>query len=162
MTPLFFGIGFGIVVGIRGGRVGPVRLLARNRHGRGARLRDSGGARRFDLGALRDRRADDPEDYSGHGAKSWRDYFQVNTDHKGRDQHVATVVFFLLGGLLAMLVRAELAEPGSQYVDPQTYNALFSVHASLMIFLFVIPAFAGLANYVLPLMIARRTWRSCG
>ena len=52
-----------------------------------------------------------------------------------------------------MLVRAELAEPGSQYVDPQTYNALFSVHASLMIFLFVIPAFAGLANYVLPLMI---------
>src|SRR5262249_44124703 len=48
---------------------------------------------------------------------------------------------------------AELARPGMQYVDPQTYNGLFSVHASLMIFLFVIPAFAGLANYVLPLMI---------
>ena len=61
--------------------------------------------------------------------------------------------FMLVGGLLAMLVRAELAAPGSQFVDPNAYNGLFSVHASLMIFLFIIPVFAGLANYVLPLMI---------
>ena len=40
-----------------------------------------------------------------------------------------------------------------QFFDPQTFNGLFSVHASLMIFLFVIPAFAGLANYVIPLML---------
>jgi cytochrome c oxidase subunit 1 len=52
-----------------------------------------------------------------------------------------------------MLVRAELAAPGSQFVDPNAYNGLFSVHASLMIFLFIIPVFAGLANFVLPLMI---------
>ena len=58
-----------------------------------------------------------------------------------------------IGGLLAMLVRAELAAPGSQFVSGNTYNGLFSVHASLMIFLFIIPVFAGLANYVLPLMI---------
>jgi cytochrome c oxidase subunit I len=97
----------------------------------------------------------EPEDHSGHGARSWKDYFRVNTDHKviGVQYVTTTVFFFLAGGLLAMLVRAELAEPGSQFVDPQTYNGLFSVHASLMIFLFVIPAFAGLANYVLPLMI---------
>ncbi|HJX46265.1 MAG TPA: cbb3-type cytochrome c oxidase subunit I, partial [Gaiellaceae bacterium] len=56
-------------------------------------------------------------------------------------------------GMLALLVRAELAKPGMQYVDPQTYNGLFSVHASLMIFLFVIPAFAGLANFAVPLML---------
>jgi cytochrome c oxidase subunit 1 len=69
-------------------------------------------------------------------------------------QYVVTSFFFMLvGGLLAMLVRAELAAPGSQFVDPNTYNGLFSVHASLMIFLFIIPVFAGLANYVLPLMI---------
>ena len=69
-------------------------------------------------------------------------------------QYVSTTIFFFLaGGLMAMLVRAELAQPGMQYTDTQTYNQLFSVHASLMIFLFVIPAFAGLANYVLPLMI---------
>jgi cytochrome c oxidase subunit 1 len=96
-----------------------------------------------------------PEDHSGHGAQSWRDYFRVNTDHKviGVQYLVTTVFFFLAGGLLALLVRAELARPGIQYFDPQTYNGLFSVHASLMIFLFVIPAFAGLANFVVPLML---------
>ena len=66
---------------------------------------------------------------------------------------VTTIFFFLAGGMLALLVRAELAKPGTQYFDPQTYNGLFSVHASLMIFLFIIPAFAGLANFVVPLML---------
>jgi cytochrome c oxidase subunit 1 len=96
-----------------------------------------------------------PEDHSGHGARSWRDYFRVNTDHKVIGiQYVVTSFFFMLvGGLLAMMVRAELAAPGQQFVDSDAYNGLFSVHASLMIFLFVIPVFAGLANFVLPLMI---------
>jgi cytochrome c oxidase subunit 1 len=96
-----------------------------------------------------------PEDHSGHGARSWKDYFRVNTDHKviGVQYVTTTIIFFLAGGLLAMLVRAELARPGMQFTDTETYNGLFSVHASLMIFLFVIPAFAGLANFVLPLMI---------
>ncbi len=49
-----------------------------------------------------------------------------------------------------------------QFFDNQTYNGLFSVHASLMIFLFVIPAFAGIANFVVPLMLGRRTWPSRG
>jgi cytochrome c oxidase subunit 1 len=96
-----------------------------------------------------------PEDHSGHGAKTWKDYFRVNTDHKviGIQYIVTTFVFFTLGGLMAMLMRAELAAPGSQFVDPNTFNGLFSVHASLMIFLFIIPVFAGIANYVIPLMI---------
>ena len=95
------------------------------------------------------------EDHSGHGAKSWRDYFRVNTDHKviGVQYLVTTIFFFLAGGMLAMLVRAELAKPGIQYFDQQTFNGLFSVHAALMIFLFIIPAFAGLANFVVPLML---------
>src|SRR3984893_18686335 len=72
-------------------------------------------------------------------------------------QYLATTIFFFLaGGMLAMLVRAELAKPGMQFFDNQTYNGLFSVHASLMIFLFVIPAFAGLANFVVPLMLGAR------
>ena len=54
---------------------------------------------------------------------------------------------------MAMLMRAELAQPGRQFVDANTFNGLFSVHASLLIFLFIIPVFAGLANFVLPLMI---------
>ncbi len=97
----------------------------------------------------------EPEDHSGHGARCWRDYFRVNTDHKviGVQYVVTTIFFFIAAGLMAMFIRAELARPGSQFVDTETYNGLFSVHASLMIFLFIIPAFAGLGNYVIPLMI---------
>jgi cytochrome c oxidase subunit I len=96
-----------------------------------------------------------PEDHSGHGARTWKDYFRVNTDHKVIGiQYLATTIFFFVGaGLMAMFMRAELAKPGMQFVDNNTFNGLFSVHASLMIFLFVIPAFAGLGNYVIPLMI---------
>src|SRR6201992_3996495 len=96
-----------------------------------------------------------PDDHSSHGAHSWKDYFKVNTDHKviGIQYIVTTFFFFFVGGLMAMLIRAELAQPGTQIVGAGTYNSLFSTHAVLMIFVFVIPVFAGIANYVLPLMI---------
>jgi cytochrome c oxidase subunit 1 len=160
MTPLFFLIGMGIVVGLRalagwhpyldwhvvivvgGLTMAPIGFLA----GIGAFDYWT----RYALGF-----PTRPEDHSGHGAYSWKDYFRVNTDHKviGIQYVTTTIFFFLAGGLLAMLVRTELARPASNFFDTQTYNQLFSVHASLMIFLFVIPAFAGLANFVLPLMI---------
>src|SRR3954454_16034110 len=96
----------------------------------------------------------EPEDHSGHGGKTWQDYFRPNTDHKviGIQYLVTTIFFFVCGGMMAMLFRAELARPGMQFVDNQTFNGLVSVHAVLMIFLFVIPAFAALGNYVIPLM----------
>src|SRR3954468_9939008 len=96
-----------------------------------------------------------PEDHSGHGAHSWSDYFRPNTDHKviGIQYTVHSFFFLFVGGLMAMLMRAELAQPGRQFVDSNTFNGLFSVHASILIFLFIIPVFAGLANFVLPLMI---------
>jgi cytochrome c oxidase subunit 1 len=96
-----------------------------------------------------------PEDHSLHGAHSWKDYFRINTDHKviGIQYTVHSFVYLFIGGLIAMLMRAELARPGRQFVDANTFNGLFSVHASVLIFLFIIPVFAGLANYVLPLMI---------
>jgi cytochrome c oxidase subunit 1 len=96
-----------------------------------------------------------PEDHSGHGATSWKDYFRVNTDHKviGIQYISTTFIFFVIGGLMAMIFRAELARPDAQYVDGQTFNGLISMHAALMIFLFVIPAFAGIANFVVPLML---------
>ncbi|NLT05666.1 MAG: cytochrome c oxidase subunit I, partial [Solirubrobacterales bacterium] len=55
-----------------------------------------------------------PDDHSSHGARSWRDYFKVNTDHKviGIQYIVTTFFFFILGGLMAMLIRAELTQPG--------------------------------------------------
>jgi cytochrome c oxidase subunit I len=96
-----------------------------------------------------------PEDHSGHGAYGWKDYFRVNTDHKviGIQYLVTTFFFFLAGGLMAMIFRAELARPGLQFLDSNQFNGLVSVHATLMIFLFVIPAFAGIANFVVPLML---------
>jgi cytochrome c oxidase subunit 1 len=96
-----------------------------------------------------------PEDHSSHGAYSWRDYLRVNTDHKviGIQYTATTFVFFAIGGLMAMLFRAELAEPGMQFFDTQTFNGLVSVHATLLIFLFIVPVFAGLGNFVIPLML---------
>src|ERR1700748_2166859 len=96
-----------------------------------------------------------PDDHSSHGAHSWKDYFKVNTDHKviGIQYIVTSFFFFMVGGLMAMLIRAELAQPGTQIVSAGTLNSLFSTHAVLMIFVFIIPMFAGIANYVLPLMI---------
>src|SRR6201994_4142325 len=96
-----------------------------------------------------------PDDHSSHGAHTWKDYFKVNTDHKviGIQYIVTSFFFFLVGGLMAMLIRAELAQPGTQIFSAGTYNSLFSTHAVLMIFVFIIPMFAGIANYVLPLMI---------
>jgi cytochrome c oxidase subunit 1 len=98
------------------------------------------------------------EDHSMHGAYSWRDYFKVNTDHKviGIQYMVTVFFFFAVGGIFAELVRAELSTPGQQLVDGEDYNGLFSSHATIMIFLFVIPAFAGLANYILPIMIGAK------
>src|ERR1700754_2479472 len=96
-----------------------------------------------------------PDDHSSHGAHSWKDYFRVTTAHKviGIQYIVTSFTFFLIGGVMAMLIRAELAQPGTQIVSAGTFNSLFSTHAVLMIFVFIIPMFAGIANYVLPLMI---------
>ncbi|HEV8602480.1 MAG TPA: cbb3-type cytochrome c oxidase subunit I [Gaiellaceae bacterium] len=160
MTTLFFGIGFGLVTGIRWWAgydpildwlvIVTVAALITAPVGFLAAIGAFDYWTYYALGF-----PSRAEDHSGHGARSWRDYFRVNTDHKviGIQYLVTTIFFFLAGGLLAMLVRAELAKPGMQFFDTQTYNGLFSVHASLMIFLFVIPAFAGLANFVIPLMI---------
>src|SRR5690349_22739074 len=160
MTPLFFGIGSGIVVLCRwwggwhpfwmGEMIVLVGALVAAPIGFLAGIGAFDYWVRYAIGA-----PTVPEDHSGHGAYSWRDYFRVNTDHKviGMQYLVTTIIFFLIGGMLAMLVRAELAKPGTNYFDQQTYNGLFSVHAALMIFLFIIPAFAGLANFVVPLML---------
>src|SRR4029453_8680890 len=66
---------------------------------------------------------------------------------------VNSFVFFFIGGLLALGVRTELAAPGLQFLTDMQYNEFFSMHATFMIFLFVIPMLAGFANYVVPLQI---------
>ncbi|HET9613906.1 MAG TPA: cytochrome c oxidase subunit I [Candidatus Limnocylindrales bacterium] len=80
----------------------------------------------------------------------------TTTDHKkiGILYIVNSFLFFFIGGLLALGVRSELAQPGLQIVgNEEVYNQLFTMHGTVMIFLFIIPMLAGFGNYVAPLMI---------
>jgi cytochrome c oxidase subunit 1 len=79
----------------------------------------------------------------------------TTTDHKkiGILYVVNSFIFFLLGGLLALGIRTELALPGVQFVDGEVYNQLFTMHGTTMIFLFIIPVLVGFGNYVVPLQI---------
>jgi len=89
---------------------------------------------------------------------NWRQYFTINTDHKviGIQYLVTSFIFFLIAGLLAMLIRAELVTPELNLVNRSFYNSLFTMHGTIMIFLWIIPSLSGLANYLVPLMIGAR------
>ncbi|HLH23913.1 MAG TPA: cytochrome c oxidase subunit I [Chloroflexota bacterium] len=80
------------------------------------------------------------------------------TDHKqiGLLYLVTTAVFFVLGGLEALLIRIQLAVPRNTFLDPGAYNAVFTMHGTTMIFLVVMPLLLGFANYFVPLQIGAR------
>jgi cytochrome c oxidase subunit I len=79
----------------------------------------------------------------------------TTTDHKkiGIMYLVNSYIFFAVAGLLAVFIRVELAEPGTQFFGEQRYNELFTMHGTTMIFLFIIPILAGFGNYIVPLQI---------
>jgi cytochrome c oxidase subunit 1 len=80
----------------------------------------------------------------------------TTTDHKkiGILYLVNSFIFFFIGGIFALLVRTELARPGLQLLhDELLYNQLFTMHGTVMIFLFIIPVLVGFGNYVVPLQI---------
>ena len=79
----------------------------------------------------------------------------TTTDHKkiGIMYVINSFVFFFIGGVLALGVRSELAQPGLQFLTAAGYNEAFTMHATFMIFLFVIPMLAGFGNYIVPLQI---------
>ena len=93
-----------------------------------------------------------------HGERKWWHYFTFSTDHKviGIQYLVTSFVFYIIGGSLATAIRTELATPASDLVSPATYNSMLTLHGTVMIFLWIIPAGAGLANYLIPLMIGAR------
>ncbi|MGH1537836.1 MAG: cytochrome c oxidase subunit I [Gammaproteobacteria bacterium] len=62
-------------------------------------------------------------------------------------------IMFFIGGFMALIIRTELFQPGMQFVDPQFFNSMTTMHAIIMIFGVVMPAFTGLANWLIPLMI---------
>ena len=79
----------------------------------------------------------------------------TSTDHKviGQLYLITSFVFFLIGGLMAMVMRAELARPGNQIVSNEQYNQLFTMHGTIMLLLFATPLFVGFANVIMPLQI---------
>ncbi|MBW4648622.1 MAG: cytochrome c oxidase subunit I [Kastovskya adunca ATA6-11-RM4] len=90
--------------------------------------------------------------------RHWREYFGFSTDHKviGIQYLVSSFVFYCIGGLMADVIRTELATPASDLVSPELYNQLFTVHATIMIFLWIVPAGSGFANYLIPLLIGAK------
>ncbi len=82
----------------------------------------------------------------------------TTTDHKriGIMYLVASWIFFVLGGVEALLIRLQLAQADNTLISPQTYNALFTMHGTTMVFLFLMPMIAGMGNYLVPLMIGAR------
>ncbi|HEY7738330.1 MAG TPA: cytochrome c oxidase subunit I [Candidatus Limnocylindria bacterium] len=87
--------------------------------------------------------------------RSWVLDWLTTVDHKkiGVLYIANSFLFFFFAGLLALVIRSELAVPGLQFVDESTFNQSFTMHGTLMIFLFIVPIFSGFANYVVPLMI---------
>ena len=89
--------------------------------------------------------------------KKWVDWV-TTTDHKkiGIMYMVTTFVFFILGGVEALLMRLQLGVPNNTLISAEHYNQLLTIHGTTMIFLFVVPIMAGFGNYFVPLMIGAR------
>ena len=81
--------------------------------------------------------------------------WMTSTDHKviGNLYLISSFIFFMIAGLMAMVIRAELARPGLQFVSNEQYNQMFTMHGTIMLFLFATPLFAGFANAMMPLQI---------
>ena len=65
-------------------------------------------------------------------------------------------VFFAIGGVLGMLTRVQLATPDATFMDPETYNQVFTMHGSIMLFLFAVPMVEGIAIYLTPKILGAR------
>jgi len=95
------------------------------------------------------------DDHDHHGpAHGWRRWVYA-TNHKdiGTMYLVFACLMFFIGGFMAMIIRAELFQPGLQIVNPQFFNSMTTMHALIMIFGAVMPAWTGLANWMIPMQV---------
>jgi cytochrome c oxidase subunit I len=95
------------------------------------------------------------EPRAGEYPRSWVIEWLTTVDHKkiGILYILNSFIFFFIAGLLALAIRAELAVPGLQFMDEFTFNQAFTMHGTIMIFLFIVPVLAGFANYIVPLQL---------
>jgi cytochrome c oxidase subunit 1 len=93
------------------------------------------------------------DNHGDHPSGLWR--WVTTTNHKdiGTLYLCFSLLMFFIGGSFAMVIRAELFKPGMQIVDPVHFNELTTMHALIMIFGAIMPAFVGLANWMIPMMI---------
>jgi cytochrome c oxidase subunit 1 len=96
-----------------------------------------------------------PPEHDQQPQRKWQDYFGFSTDHKviGIQYLVTAFFFYFIGGALAEVMRTELSTPDPDFVQPEFYNQLLTMHGTIMLFLWIIPAGAAFANYLIPLMI---------
>ncbi len=94
-------------------------------------------------------------DHHDHKPKGFVKRWLMTTNHKdiGTLYLVFALAMFILGGAMAMVIRLELFQPGLQFIEPHFFNQMTTMHALVMIFGAVMPAFVGLANWMIPLMI---------
>ncbi|MGA1384412.1 MAG: cbb3-type cytochrome c oxidase subunit I, partial [Steroidobacteraceae bacterium] len=95
--------------------------------------------------------AHDHHDHKPQGLKRW--LYATNHKDIGTMYLVFACVMFFLGGAMALVIRAELFQPGLQFVDPGFFNSMTTMHALLMIFGAVMPAWTGLANWMVPMQV---------
>ncbi len=107
-----------------------------------------------DTTVLDDEPSRPPASMRARGLLGW----VTSTDHKviGLAYIITAFGFFLFGGALAEVVRVELYSPGTQVVEPGTYNQVFTMHGSVMMYLFIVPMAFGLANYLVPIQIGAK------
>src|SRR5688572_7630628 len=103
------------------------------------------------------------EAHAEHGAVHAKKYngimdWLTTVDHKkiGIMYGVASLFFMLIGGLEALLIRTQLAKPENDFIGPELYNQIFTMHGTTMVFLVGMPISVALFNYIVPLQIGAR------
>src|SRR5947199_7071407 len=98
--------------------------------------------------------AHDDHDEHHDAPAGWRRWVYA-TNHKdiGTMYLLFSLAMFMVGGVLALLIRAELFQPGLQIVNPELFNQFTTMHGLIMIFGAIMPGFVGFANWMIPLMI---------
>jgi cytochrome c oxidase subunit 1 len=94
---------------------------------------------------------DDHHDHAPKGITRW--LFATNHKDIGTMYLVFSFTMFMLGGVLALGIRAELFQPGLQLVNPELFNQLTTMHGLIMVFGAIMPAFVGFANWLIPMQI---------
>ena len=104
---------------------------------------------------MSDTALNDHDEHADHGPEKGYKRWLYSTNHKdiGTMYLLFALAMLFVGGAMSFVIRAELFQPGLQYVNPDFFNQMTTLHALIMVFGMIMPAFAGFANWMIPLMI---------